>query len=175
MGKPTLDNILTIADPMLSDNFQLMITLPTALNGVVPGAEEALYLQCKTATKPGMTVEQVTYDLFGHTVEFAGRLTYGHTMSVEYVENYRGTITRTLESWIEISRAHDTQHGQFKSAYSTTAQLTIFDQTGQPSLTYAIYGIWPTETGELSFDGSSASNLSVSATFSYDYYKNIFG
>lgn len=167
MPKPTLDNVLTIADPMLSDNFELLIPIVPGN----PGLSEPLRLQCKTATKPGMTIEQVTYDLFGHTVEFAGRLTFSHTMSVEYVENYQGTITRIMEIWIELARGHKSQHGGFKSAYATNASLYIYDQTGAISLKYNIFNIFPTEVPELSFDGSSATALSVSVTFSYDYYE----
>lgn len=166
MAKPNLESILTIADPMLSDNFEFIF-------GTVPGSNntESLRLQCKTAVKPGSTLEQVTYDLFGHTVEFAGRLTYGHTMSVEYVENWQGTITRTLEKWQEFARAHGTQHGNFKAGYATNAELIIYNQVGDVSLKYKIFNVWPTEVPDLSFDGSAANALSVSATFSYDYFE----
>lgn len=171
MGKPALTDVLTIADPMLSDNFMLLFgTVPSILG---TGNSHILQLSCKTATKPGMTVEQVTYDLFGHTVEFAGRLTYSHTMSVEYVENWQGSITRTLENWIEMSRGHLTQSGNFKAQYAVPATLTIYDQTGNISLQYQIYNMFPTEVPDLSFDGSSATALSLSANFSYDFYSII--
>lgn len=166
MPKPSLDNILTIADPMLSDNFEFNIaTVPGS------GSTEPLRLQCKTAVKPGATLEQVTYDLFGHTVEFSGRLTYGHTMSVEYVENWQGTITRTFEKWQEYARTHKTQHGHFKSGYASNAELIIYNQVGDISLKYKIFNVWPTEVPDLSFDGSSATALSLSVTLSYDYYE----
>jgi len=166
MPKPNLESILTIADPMLSDNFEFIF-------GTIPGSNstEPLRLQCKTAIKPGATLEQVTYDLFGHTVEFAGRLTYSHTMSVEYVENWQGTITRVLEKWQEMGRDHRSQHGKFKSGYATNAELIIYNQIGEVSLKYKVFNVWPTEIPELSFDGSAATALSLSASFSYDYYE----
>lgn len=169
MAKPALTDVLTIADPMLSDNFMLLFGTIPSIYGT--GNTEILRLSCKTVTKPGMTVEQVTYDLFGHTVEFAGRLTYSHTLSVEFVENWQGSITRNLENWIEMCRGHLTQQGSFKAQYAVPATLTIFDQTGNVSLAYKIYNMFPTEVPELSFDGSSATALSLSATFSYDYYE----
>ncbi len=166
MAKPALLDILSIADPMLSDNFELIF-------GSIPGSSDTqpFRIQCRTASKPGMTLEQVTYDLFGHTVEFAGRLTYSHTMSVEYVENYQGSITRALEKWQELIRSHRSQHGSFKADYTVTADLNIYDQTGELSLNYRVFNMWPTEVPELAFDGSSATALSVGATFSYDYYE----
>ena len=103
MAKPALAEVLQIVDPMLSDNFELILSPPPGVAGI---NAQALRIQCKTATKPGMTIETVQYELFGHTVEFAGKLTYSHTMSVEYVENFQGTITRSFENWIEVARNH---------------------------------------------------------------------
>jgi hypothetical protein len=168
-GKPNLYSILTIADPMLSDNFELIFPTVPSLSG--SGNTESLRLQCKTATKPGMTLEQVTYDLFGHTVEFGGRLTYSHTMTVEFVENWQGTITRNLENWLEMCRTHQSQHGHFKAQYVSTATLNIYNQVGDISLAYKIFNMFPTEIPELSFDGSAATALSLSATFSFDYHE----
>ena len=169
MAKPSLSDVLTIADPMLSDNYMLLFGSIPSISG--SGNTEILRLSCKTATKPGMTLEQVTYDLFGHTVEFGGRLTYSHTMTVEFVENWMGSITRSLENWIEVCRRHGTQHGSFKSQYAVPGTLSIFNQLGNVSLAYKIYNMFPTEVPELSFDGSAATALSLSATFSYDYYE----
>lgn len=168
-NRPTLDEVLQIPDPMLSDNFELFFDkIP---GDGVTGSAAAMRIQCKTATKPGMTVEQVALELFGHTVEFAGRLTFTHTMSVEYVENWKGTITRTLEKWIELSRSHKTQSGNFKKDYTANATLNIFNQAGNISLSYQLTNIFPTNTGELAFDGASATALSVSAEFSFDSYE----
>jgi len=55
MPKPNIDRIQSaIPDPMLSDNFQLNIPR-------VPGAGNAipLLLQCRTAIKPGFTINNV--------------------------------------------------------------------------------------------------------------------
>jgi hypothetical protein len=168
MAKPNLQSVLTIADPMLSDNFELLFGTVPSVNG--SGNTQALLLQCKTVVKPGMTIEQVTYDLFGHTVEFAGRLTYSHTMAIEFVENWQGTITRTLENWMSVARDPITQHGALKAQYTSDAILNIYNQLGNVSLSYKIINMFPTEIPDLSFDGSASTALSVSATFSYDRY-----
>jgi hypothetical protein len=204
MAKPTLSDILTIPDPMLSDNFDFIIASvpqregdnvrsvtgntgasPTLLGSTATDVTNAagntsngtidiirtLRLQCKTAIKPGSTLEQIEYQLFGHEVKFAGRLTYTHTMSVEYVENWKGSITRILEKWQEVGRYHKSQHGEFKNTYAVNAELVIYNQRGESSLTYKIYNIWPTEIPDLQFDGSAATPLSLSANFSYDFYE----
>lgn len=168
MPKPTLDNILSISDPMLSDNFELIFGNVPSISGT--GNTEALRLQCKTASKPGMSMEQVSYDLFGHTVKFAGKLTFSHTMSINYVETWKGDATRTLENWLEVGRGVQSGHGKFKAEYASPATLIIYNQMGEISLQYKIVNMWPTEVPEVEFDGSSAEPVTLAATFSFDYY-----
>lgn len=165
MPKPNLGEVQTIPDPMLSDNFELQIPNPPVGDG------RSLRLQCKTAAKPGSTLEQVLVQLFGHEMEFSGRLTFSHTMSVTYVESNTGLITKQLEAWQQISRTTQTQHGHFKKAYARDATFLIYDQEGSTKLTYNIVNIWPSEVPEISFDGSAANAIEVNVIFTYDYYE----
>lgn len=168
MPRPTLDEVLDVPDPMLNDNFELEITK-------VPGGGDGrqLRIQCKSGVKPGMTLGEIEVELFGHKVKHAGRKTFSGTMQISFVEAHDGRIVKQLEGWSETARATDTQTGSFKADYSTTATLTIYDQTGNAALVYEIYGVWPTEVADYQFDGSGGSNLTNDATFSYDYYKRI--
>lgn len=171
MPKPNLQQVLSVADPMLSDNFQLEIS-----NIPGGGSDRALLLQCKSAVKPGMTLSEVEVAVFGHVLKHAGRLEYSHEMSVEYYETWSGEITRILERWLEWGRSHTTQHGHFKnpsdgSGYARDCYLTIFNQVGDVSLRYKLINMWPSSVPDISFDGSSVSNISLSATFKYDAYE----
>lgn len=173
MAKPKLGEVsASIQDPMFSDNFLLEIgTIPTAANYKTSGDQKPLVLQCRTATKPGVTIESVEVALFGHTLQYVGRKTFSHDMTVEYVENREGQIQTLLESWCEFCRSTQTQLGNYKNDYARTATLTIYDVKGEVKLKYRIYGFWPSAVPEISFDGQSANLITLSTTFKYDHYE----
>lgn len=168
MPKVTLTEVLGIPDPMLNDNFELTFTK-------IPGGGDGrkMRLQCRSGVKPGMSVQEVEVELFGHKVKHVGRKTFSGSMSVGFIESYEGRIVEGLENWAEVCRGTDTQSGAFKKDYAVTATLTIFDQTGAEALVYEIYNVWPTEVPEYSFDGAGGSAIQADATFAYDWYKRI--
>lgn len=172
MGKPQIGKIIsTVKDPMVSDQF--IIEFPGVPTG--DSDSEPLMIHCQQVVKPGMTLNEVTVQLFGHTLLFAGNLSYSHDMSCTFVENVRGGIMRILERWQEVARNHRTQHGEFKAGYSRDARLTIFDNKGEAVLIYKIIGVWPSALPDVSFDGSNANLITHSVSFKYDYYECVGG
>jgi hypothetical protein len=168
MPKPTLGDVIkAVPDPLLSDNYTL--SFPS-----VPTGDDAipLLMQCKSASKPGYTINAVEVQLFGHTVEHAGNKTFGHDMTVEYVENRSLQIHNILEKWGEMVRGTQSQHGAFKSEYVRDGYLTIFDQKGNVVSEYVIENCWPSVVPESPFDGTASNIITLSITFKYDVYYN---
>lgn len=164
MAKPTLSEVLRVKDPMLSDNFELLI--PKVPGG---GSAKALRIQCKTAVKPGSTVNEVLQELFGHAVVHAGSVAFSHDLPVTYLEDSKGTITSTLEAWKKEIRDHETQSGNYKADYATDAEFHIYDQAGKKVMTYKIINIWPNTIPDLQFDGAtSTQGIELSANFKFD-------
>lgn len=165
MPKPNIGSIInSVVDPMLSDNYQLQF-------GAVPSGGNAtpLLMLCQQATQPGVTIEPVDVVLFGHQLEYGGRLTYTHDLSVTYVENRFNAITNLLEGWQEMIRSHQTQHGAYKRQYQADATLTIFDTAGAVTASYLIVNCWPTALPEKQFDGTGSNLITMQVTFKYDY------
>lgn len=172
MGKPEIGRVKSVVkDPMLSDMFQLKF--PEVPIG--SDAEEPLLIHCQQATKPGITINNVELQLFGHTIEHAGNATFSHDMSIQFVENSRGQVQRILERWAEYVKSHKTQHGHYKDEYSRNGILEIFDQAGNLVLQYKINGMWPSQVPEVQFDGSNSSLITLGATFKYDDYEKVGG
>lgn len=150
---------------MLSDNFILDIpNVPTGASSV------PLLMQCRTASKPGMTLNVVEVQVFGHTLEHASNITFSHDMQVEYVENRSVQIHTILEDWMILCRDPLTQHGAYKNEYSRDAFLRVFDQRGNRVKEYQIFGLWPSTVPETPFDGSASNLISVAIGYKYDYY-----
>jgi len=170
MPKPTLENVLDVQDPMLSDNFEMTFS---SVPGGQDGANRKLTVQCKTAIKPGTTLTEVEVELFGHKVMHAAKREYSHDMSIEFVEDSNGSITAALEGWMEYARETATQHGKFKKEYAVNAVFLVFDQTGKTTMEYKIVNCWPSSVEDLSFDGSGGTALPASATFKFDHVERI--
>lgn len=163
MPKPTLENVLAVKDPMLNDNFELIF--PS-----VPGGskQRELHIQCKSATKPGTTLTEIEVELFGHKVMHGARRTWSNDMTVEFIEDYEGTITHELELWAEAIRARTSQHGEFKAAYAVNATFNIYDQNGKKAMQYKIVNCWPSQVPDMQFDGSGGATQTLSVTFKFD-------
>lgn len=169
MAIPTIGDVISaIPDPLFSEHFRL--SLPS-----VPGSGDPnpFTFLCKSATKPGMTLTAVEVQIFGQTLEFAGNMTYSHDMSCEYYENRKMQITKNLEGWANFIRAHETQHGGYKSEYGVNGTLEIFDVKGNTVAKYTIYGMWPSAVPDMQFDGSASQALTVQVSWKYDYYAKV--
>lgn len=167
MPKPSLGEVsASVLDPMLSDNF--LLDIPNLPAGVGDG--KPLRIQCQSAVKPGMTINAVEVQVFGHTLEYAANKTFNHDMTVEYVENRSAQITSLLEAWANMCRSTESQHGAYKSEYARNAYFTIFDVKGNAVKEYEIHGLWPSVVPDISFNGSSSSLITLSVTWKFDKY-----
>jgi hypothetical protein len=168
MPKPTLQNTLDIKDPMLSDNFDVTFSkLPSAVSDA-----EKLKFQCKTAIKPGTTIEEVAIELFGHRTMHVGRKTFSNSMQLEFVEDREGKIHENMDKWHTFCRDTKTQHGNYKEEYAGTCEFNIYDQKGEKVKTFTIHNIWPSVVPDMQFDGSSATAISCAVEFKFDYWED---
>jgi hypothetical protein len=172
MPKPQLGKVLSvIRDPMVSDHFTLEIPeMPTNQTDV-----EAVLVQCQSAAKPGITVDEVAVALFGHTIVYAGRKVFTHDLNVTYVENVRGTIHKGLEQWAQLIRGSQTQHGEFHEKYAVDGKLTIYDNKGDEVLVYLLHGLWPANIPEIPLDGTASNLITHQVGFKYNWYECIGG
>jgi hypothetical protein len=170
MPKPDLSAVLDILDPMLSDNFDMKFSS-------VPGGgnQRALTVQCKTALKPGVNLQEVEIELFGHKVLHASKKMWTNEMAIEYIEDSKGSITVALENWAELIRGTDSGHGAFKSAYAVDAIFTIYDQEGSVAMEYKIINCWPSQIPDLQFDGTGGQNVPMNASFKFDHVARVRG
>ena len=168
MAKVSLTEIQSLPDPLTSDLYEFVI-------GRVPGGSgdsNVLRIQCQQVTVPSKTIEPVNVDLHSNTVVFAGRMTFSHDLSITFVENRKMDIFNILNGWAEFVRNKQTQLGNFKADYSTTAELYVYDQAGNVVNTFKFYGLWINTIPEYQFDSSAANLITAAATFQYDYWSS---
>lgn len=146
-----------------------------------------LSLRCKSVTLPGRDIEPAVVTLFGHKLRYAAMSSFSGTFNAEFYEDHTLVGTRVLGLWQDICKNHYGQIGHMKGrsgtsnplqksanivkgvskGYACDAQISLFDNSGKQISVFILRNVWPTNVAELTFD-SSASPLSVSATFSFD-------
>lgn len=165
MGKVTLDEFLSTGDPLLDDNFELLISNPP-----VGGTNFArsLRIMCKTGVKPGTTINEVLKEAFGYQARYAGNKIWSGSLQTEFNENSEMAIYKPIEEWHEKIRATKTGLGVFKKEYAVKAKMRIFKQDGSVALECDIFGLWPKQVPDLQFSGG-AQAVPVQVDWSFDY------
>jgi hypothetical protein len=165
-------NLQTLPDPYMSDNWELSLPMISQLAlSNFTSADQALRIQCKSISLPGVTNEVQEVLLHGYKVAFAGKTTFPGTLSITFTERRDLMIYMFLQSWVNLARDHKFQTSKGKNIYALkTASLTCFNELGAPSRLITLQGLWCNEVPDVSLDNSSAALVDISATFRYDTF-----
>lgn len=196
-GKPTLKELDSLEDPLLSCNFRvLFLDLPSgflsslagAINGPITwliGAGRSFFgtgigetietdkmqilaLRCRSASIAPITVEQVTVEHKGYKAQYSGRITQEGTVTLEFLDDQRQNVLSILRAWMVGVRSLKDNKSEGKSGYAGKMSIIALKQDGAFNSAYIYDKIWPQNIGEISFSGSSPEIVVVSCTFAYD-------
>lgn len=169
MPRITLDEVVSLGDPLLSDMFRLnFFRIPGS--GTDATRLNQLSISCQQVTLPSRTVDPVEVALGGYSVMYGGRQTYSHDLQITFVETREMTIINTLSSWMDFIRDKQSQKGNLKKDYSTKATIEVYRLTGEIQDTYTLFNVWCNSLPEVQFDSTSANLITVGASFQYDYW-----
>lgn len=174
-GKLTYEEVTSIGDPLLDDNFEIIFSgVPSQV-----GDASTFRLFCKTGVLPGYTLDEVLQEAFGHTLRFAGKKTFSGSISIEFNENSQMKMYTMIKTWGDLIRGTNTQlstvfRGNGGNGYAAKAQINIFRQDGSTAKSFYISSIWPGQVPDLSFSGG-AQALTISVDFKYDIVKDSNG
>lgn len=73
-----------------------------------------------------------------------------------------------ITAWIRLARDCRNNTGSDKTAYATTANLVLYDDSNSPIRTYVLDGFFPQTIGDAALDSSSSAPVTMSVTFAYD-------
>ena len=163
-GRIGLPDIAALPDPLLQYQAELFVpTIPGS------GSGTGLKTRLKTFAIPGEEKEDVEVTLHGVTLKYAGRTTYTHTMSLTFIETRDIYVMTQLKAWLAYSRNILQTQGTYKSQYSTTAYISLYDDTETVVQTIKIFGSFMQSMTEVNLDGSVSSPVEVTAQLYYDY------
>lgn len=167
MSRTSLLDVRSLKDPLLTYNWDVIIP-------ILPGTSDSRPMTYKamSATIPGRTLEQVAVNLGAVEVRYAGRENNSHSWAVTFHETRDVGTRQALLRWQAIARNNRLNSGTYKSIYSATVQLVLYDDIPSEVRRIVMLGVWPETVDESSLDRASGA-VSTSVTFSYDDFEDI--
>lgn len=158
-------DVLNLPDVLSTEAFVLRF------NNVPGGGDSrGLTLRCQTCVVPGVENEKIEVNLHGFQMFFRGRRRQSGSMSVTFIETRDSNTTRSLRRWIEfvVGTRSGNSRG-YKFAYTTRAELSVFDTTGATADFITIFNCFPANINEIPLDGGASTAMVVTCDFSFDY------
>ena len=171
MPKTNLQNVISLGDPLLQYQFDLVI--PNIPGG---GDSETLKYRTMSASIPGRDIEQADLDLHGVKVVHAGRVLYTHTLPVTIKEFRDLAGYQALYGWSAMTRNKDS-NGALAEEYKVPYyDLELYDAAGQTAIqTFRCYEGWIKDFPDVAMDGSGSAPVDVSFNLMYDYWLPVAG
>lgn len=171
MARPSLQNIMSVKDPLLSWNWE--ITIP-----IIPGVSDTreFTLRAMSSSIPGTTIEQLSWEAHGKKRHFAGRRMWDETWECTLIETRDMGTRDMLNSWLKKTRTWgedgDGSVGGYASEYAVPVELTLYDDKDIGVRGLQIVNAFPTAVGQVTLDQSSGI-VSYSLTLSLDLVKDV--
>jgi hypothetical protein len=136
----------------------------------IPGSSlsrEVSYKALSTSI-PGSKLEQVGLEAHGIKLNFAGRRQWDGTWNVTLVETRDSSTRDAFLAWQELARSWKANAGSYKSIYSTTVSLELYDDLPQVVREIKLFGVFPTSIDDVQLD-QTGDIVRYSIQFSFDY------
>ena len=164
MGRPSLQEIRALEDPLLSYAWNLVI--PNIPGG---GKSKPLSIKCMNVPIPGTSVDMVSVALHGVIVTYAGMQQWTHQFQATFMETRSLEVRDTIKGWIQTARNTKQNAGTEKSTYATAGQLQLYDDIPNLIKTINIHGMYPLTLDDAALDGAVSSLVPMTVVFAFDY------
>lgn len=168
MARTGLEQVLSLPDPLLSYNFDLVIA-----NVPGGGNSRSLAIKCMTTSIPGVQIEPSLVQLHGAEAQFAGRIMYTKNLPFTYLEDRLIDSRTSLLNWFYFARDIRNNSGAFKSEYATIGDMKLYNDKGEIARTIRLYNMFPLTLEDAGMDGASSNPVQITGSFSYDYHEDI--
>lgn len=162
MPRTSLQDARSLVDPLFTYNWDLIVP-------AMPGTPDSRTFTFKatSASIPGSMVEQVAVNLGPAELRYMGRENNSHSFAVTLHETRDVGTRGMLMRWKKLGRNNADNSGSYKSVYSTTIELVLYDDIPQVVKRIRLLGAFPETIDDSSLDRASGA-VSTSVTFSYD-------
>lgn len=167
MGRTSLQNMLSVLDPMVTWNWD--ISIPR-----IPGVPDTRQLTFRaiSTTLPETTIETTVWEGHGLRLQSAGRRRFADSWECTFIETRDAGTRDMILTWLEMIRSWGTNTGSYKSEYAVPIELTLYDDKPQPVRGIKLVNAWPTQLGSVSLSQGSEI-VQYSVTFAFDLFEDV--
>ena len=167
MARTKLDDVIGLPDPLMQYNFDLVISN-------IPGGADTTEFKTKimTTSIPGMTIEPVSVELHGFTIEYAGRKQYTRTLAFEMLELRDMKSRDALRGWHDLTR-DDNSLGAYFDEYTTEVDLQLYDSKDSIVRTIRLHNCWLESFDDAGLDGAGSTQVQVPGTLKYLRHEDV--
>jgi len=162
-----LNDVRALAEPLRQYNFEFYIPRVPG-NG---GDPEELRLIVTNATLPGFQSNLFDTNYGGWTIHHAGRREFTSPVSIDFVETAQLHAVKALKAWHELQWHPQTGVQVDEGEYKTEAHLRLLRHDKTLLATAKLMGVMIESVSDVTFDTAGDDVVTVSASFSYDWWE----
>jgi len=106
----------------------------------------------------------------GYDYKMAGKYTYA-TFGITFNVDINSKIRLAYESWMKMINDPLTNERTLPSEYMVDQVVYLLDYKGIPSMTYKLYGAWPSNLAEVSLDYATADVAQFEVVLTYQFHE----
>ena len=132
------------------------------------GDIDSVRTRCVISEMPNVASEPITVDWRAMKFKVAGKMNYGHTITLTFLESEDVKIIKALYNWRALVIDPATGTGGQPNNYKADAYLELLDTQGSVYLDIRLIGSYPEDVPTIGLDMSSTDLIKPTLTLSYD-------
>lgn len=171
-------NLLSTTPPRLSHQYQVLLFPPEELNGKAKSILNNVSYFCTSTNVPGRGIETADLTYFGMKFSIPRIIKLENSIRLSFWVDRDSMLRNALIDWstvhVNLDRKTGIQNsnlGGIKTIPASSIELHLLnEQLNAVIEIYKLYGVFPTEIGNLELKQEGADILTFETTFVYQYY-----
>lgn len=145
---------------------------PNLFEVEIPFLGRDFKFKCKAASMPSAVTEAVSVGYQNKKIKLGGDRTFEDWTITVYNDSDHDVRQQFID-WQDMVHALDTRiYGDIPANYKKTGLVRQFNRQGEESKIHNIFGLWPTNIGELSLDWDDNNSVETfEVVLSVDYWQ----
>lgn len=145
---------------------------PNLFEVEIPFLGRDFKFKCKAASMPSAVTEQVIVGYQNKKLKLGGDRTFEDWIITVYNDSDHSVRKQFIE-WQNLVHSLDRRiYGDVPAVYKKEANVTQFDRQTQPTAKHTIFGVWPTNVGEVALDWDTNNEVETfEVTLSVDWWE----
>lgn len=136
--------------------------------------DQSDFVYATTATLPGKKIKTIDANYNGLNFRVPGTVEYNQSdaFAITFYSDVNSIARIKTENWITETFSDETTTGDSLLADASNLTLAQLDNEFEVVRTYKLFGIFPTEAGDIEYDMADGNEIATfQATFAYQFFR----